>query len=98
MLDQTMPQNAGPPKESEITADESGKGDGSYEICIRVYSDGKLAVGVESGGAEEQGESNYKPAESIKDALTKALEIYKADGKGEAADDAFNAGFSGMGQ
>ncbi|MCY1166641.1 hypothetical protein D9M73_65870 [compost metagenome] len=79
---------------------EPPEDDGSYEICIRVSADGRLSVGVEKGSAEEQGEdeSAYRPAENIKDALTKALDIFKADGKSEAADDAFNAGFSGMSQ
>lgn len=81
-----------------MEAPEAPEDDGSYEICIRVSGDGSLSVGVEKGSAEEQGEdeSAYKPAENIKDALTKALEIFRADGKSEAADDAFNAGFSGM--
>lgn len=84
-----------------------------YEICIRVGGDGKLSVGVESGQAEaaeaapgmqpgaasmpEESGGQYQPAESIKEALTMALDIYRADGKlpGDGDQDSaeFDAGF-----
>ncbi len=60
-----------------------------YTICIAVAGDGSLSVGTE--GAPE----GYKPAANIKDALTIALGIYKADGQpmdDEADEEAFTAG------
>lgn len=75
-----------------------------YEICIRVDGQGKLAVGVESN-AQEAAEANgqmepsaeYTPVESIKEALTMALDIYRADGQmaGDGGQDSaeFEAGF-----
>lgn len=84
-----------------------------YEICIRVGGDGKLSVGVESGQAEateaapgmepgatpmpEEAGGQYMPVESIKEALTMALDIYRADGQmpgdGGMADAEFDAGY-----
>lgn len=78
------------------TAPVEGQEETGYTLCINVTPDGQLAFGVEREGMEP----TYKPAESIKEALTMALEAYKADG--QAADDAgadaeFNAGYADRG-
>lgn len=79
----------------------------SYEICIRVDDDGKISVGVEKGGEQgpmmgkggEQGaammggEADYKPVESIKDALMTVMDIYSNEGEMGAGEDEFNAGY-----
>lgn len=62
--------------------------DGSYTISIRVSPDGMFTVGRDGDEASEV------PADSIKGALTAALEIYRADGKA-TAEAQFDAGFSG---
>jgi len=101
----TMPQD-----ENEMMGApdaETGPGEPSlaYEICIRVMTDQSIAVGVESAeqeAAEEQssgmeGEPGAKPAANIKDALTQALEIFKAGGKmaDDGGDDAaFMSGYA----
>lgn len=73
-----------------------------YSIVIKVDADGGLSVGVETAAQEqaenpgsESGESTYRPAADVKDALTQALAIYKADGQA-TADAQFDAGFSGQ--
>ncbi len=88
------------PDPASAGATDSGAGDGSYEICIKVTADGQLSVGVESADAEAQeggadDDSGYAPAKNIKDALTKALEIFKNNGQMSTTDpDAdFQAGF-----
>lgn len=71
---------------------------GDYEICIRVGADGQLSVGVETGEAAPaapgaqgtmpaEAESGYSQVGSIKEALTTALEIYRANGKAPGAED-----------
>lgn len=85
-MTQTMPQA------------EEGAGAG-YTICIRVGADGSLSVGTERESAEEAAEeyANFTPAEDIKAALTKALEIYKSDGQADAAEADFAAGLASRG-
>ena len=72
---------------------------GGYTICIRVGADGSLSVGTERETAEEAAEeyANFTPAEDIKVALTKALEIYKSDGQADAAEADFAAGLASRG-
>jgi hypothetical protein len=62
-----------------------------YCIKIDVDAEGKLSVGVETYGqeaAEQPGADvdagAMSPASDIKDALTQALQIYKAGGKPDA--------------
>jgi hypothetical protein len=60
-----------------------------YCIQIHVSVDNKLSVGVESDAqeaAEQPGAeaAAMSPAQNIKDALTQALQIYKAGGKPDA--------------
>lgn len=100
----TMPPNIGgqsqmqPPAqvtEGADTAPAEGA-DTGYTLCINVTPDGQLAFGVERDGAEP----TYKPAESIKEALTMALEAYKADGQmGDdgMADQEFDSGYADRG-
>ena len=81
--------------------------DGGYTIEIDVTSDGQISVSVETDGqedAEQQGggedEGNAMPAKNIKDALTIALAIFKANGQMPAPDTSdsdFNEGFGGNG-
>lgn len=73
--------------------------DGGYTICVRVSADGSLSVGTERETAEEAAEeyANFTPAEDIKAALTKALEIYKSDGQADAAEADFAAGLASRG-
>lgn len=70
----------GAPMEEPMPEENSG-----YEICIKVSGDGKISVGVIPGAPEameEEAEGNtYTPVESIKDGLTLALDLYRADGK-----------------
>lgn len=80
---------------------QSGGGDGStagYTICIHVDAQGDLSVGVTPASADDgdadDDTSDYKPASTIKDALTDALEIYKANGQQSDADGDMDAGFA----
>lgn len=57
----------------EMGKDMGESAPGAYEICIAVDETGQMSVGVE--GAE------YQPAQSIKDALIIAAQIYQADGQ-----------------
>lgn len=71
-----------------------------YTIAIRVGADGKLSVGVERESAEDVAEeyAGFEQMPDIKAALTRLLEIYKADGEvPEAADAQFDAGFASRG-
>jgi hypothetical protein len=93
---------------SAQTPDDASDAQGAYEICIKVGADGSLSVGVEQEGQEaapgaegaEDDDSGFQPAQSIKDALTMALEIYKSNGGAPTnnADMAsqFKAGFGGQ--
>lgn len=97
----TDPAMMGADPETQETADTG------YTICIRVEADGTLRVGVEDESAEataEQGEdpgmeadeyASFQEAKDIKEALTMALQIYKADGQA-AAEAQFDNGFKGM--
>lgn len=62
--------------------------DGSYRIVIDVIPDGTFLVGKDG---DEEG---MRPADSIKQALTHALEIFRADGQA-SAEAQFDAGFAG---
>ena len=88
-----------------LGADPTAAQDAGYTICIKVAGDGSLSVGLENEAAEMAAapgsadgeaaeESGYRPAEDIKDALTQALSIYKADGQA-TAESQFDSGFSG---
>ena len=100
------PAMAGDEAEPMDSAQEES-GELAYEICIRVNKDGTMSVGVESAdqeAAEEQasgveGEPGSQTVDTIKKALTLALEIYKADGQmPQSGDDAqadFESGFTG---
>lgn len=83
------------------TAEEDSidKPTAGYTICVRVSADGSLSVGTERETAEEAAEeyANFTPAEDIKAALTKALEIYKSDGQADAAEADFAAGLASRG-
>jgi hypothetical protein len=82
-----------------------------YRICIDVGADNSLSVGVENEAAEmapgadpmaaEQAESaGMKPAANIKEALTQALAIFKANGKvsdEQSADAEFDSGYNDRG-
>lgn len=96
------------PMAQEGAAMEAAPEEAGYTICIRVGADGSLSVGVENEAAEAaepaapgapEGEADeyasFRPAKDIKDALTQALAIYKADGQA-TADAQFDAGFSGQ--
>lgn len=79
-----------------------------YTVCIRV-SGGQFSVGVENEAtksspmmnegmeAEASESAGFIPAESLKEALTIAMEIIRADGKmpGDGGQDSaeFDAGF-----
>lgn len=108
------PQAAAPASQPDPTQDPAAAQpdaaqDAGYEICIKVAGDGSLSVGVESpqaeaaevgamGGADD--DSSYKPAANIKEALTMALEIFKADGQVAPEDDGedqFAQGFKSRG-
>ena len=80
------------------TMDQPAEATG-YTICVRVSADGSLSVGTERETAEEAAEeyANFTPAEDIKAALTKALEIYKSDGQADAAEADFAAGLASRG-
>lgn len=86
------------------------EGDGSYTIEISCKSDGTFMVNVEDGATESAEESGAQDPEemgegadtdgegrackTIKEALTLALEIHRADGKMPGgADDDFQSGF-----
>lgn len=78
--------------------------DGSGKLSVGVESDQEEAAEGETPGdgselqEQQQGQSDddMVPCSSIKEALTTALEIYKADGQMPAeADDNFQQGFSG---
>jgi len=82
-----------PPAQATEGMDTAPAEEAGYTLCINVSPDGKLAFGVEREGMEP----TYKPAESIKDALTMALEAYKADGQAGddgMADQEFSAGYT----
>jgi len=95
-------------EQPEYADSEMGEGQddyaNSYEICIRVEADGSLSVGVEEdstpqteGLEGDEDKSGYKPAASIREALTMALEIYRSrEGKSEEteSDDSFNSAFA----
>lgn len=102
------PMNAGMPgtppagQEAPISDAQTTAG---YEICIRVDGEGKIAVGVESNdqeAAEANGQAEpsaeYTPVENIKEGLTLALEIYRADGQmpddGSQGNADFDSGFT----
>lgn len=71
-----------------------------YTLCLRISGDGKLSVGVEKESAEDVAEeyAGFEQVPDIKAALTRLLEIYKADGEvPEAADAQFDAGFASRG-
>lgn len=83
------------PNEAMEPAGPESQDDGSYTICIHVAADGALSVGLEQEAADPADEyAGMKPAEDIKDALTQALAIYKADGKA-TAEAQFDQGFTG---
>lgn len=105
----TLPQNIGgqsqmqpAPTSTEgmdsAPVQEEGGEPSGYTICIRVAADGSISTGVERETAEEAAEeyADFRPAANIKEALTDALELFRADGQraDTAADDAeFAAGF-----
>lgn len=101
----TMPPQApmaqAAPMENE-QAEMMEKPAAGYTICVRVAGDGSLSVGTEKESAEDAAEeygagSGFKPAQDIKEALTMALEIFKADGQAGADDAQFDAGFASRG-
>lgn len=66
--------------------------------CIEIYmnDDGSLEVGMEQKAEPMEGEEGgeqREPAADIKDALTKALELYKKSQETEPDEDAFSQGF-----
>jgi hypothetical protein len=82
-------------------APEAETDDGGYVIEIKVDGQGKISVCVENeaGGApegvdggmappenEDAEMSQYQPAANIKEALTMALDIFKANGKAAPGD------------
>lgn len=73
------------PGVTDTTAEESAEP--GYTICIRVEG-GQLSVGIERESAEEAAKeyADFMPADTIKQALTYALEAYKADGQMPSAD------------
>lgn len=88
--------------------DEMAEQPDSYTICILVEG-GQLSVGVERGapaapmapgpaGMEpEAAGPEYTPVSSIKEALTRCLDIYRNDGgmgDDAVADAEFDSGFS----
>lgn len=72
---------------------------GAYCIEIRVAADGSLSVGVEpETGEYAEGADKGVPVDGIKAALTKALEIWKANGQmPETAEQDFESGFASRG-
>lgn len=105
---QMPPNQAAAPMmgEASAVAPMADEPDAGYTICIRVEADKSIRVGIEQEPAgqtpqETEGEyANLKPAANIKDALTMALEIYKADGEQmepDAGDEAFDQGFANRG-
>ena len=110
--DPTM--TAVPAAGADTSAEGAEPAESGYKICIAVDGAGKISVGVEneggaagepadgsdSGSEDEDAEMGaMQPASSIKEALTMALEIYKADGQvpSSSADDDFASGFAGRG-
>lgn len=101
-MDMTAQPQQETPDPAMAQADDDA---GSYTIEIEVSADGSMTVSVETAaqeGAEQPGadesadEAQSRPASSIKEALTIALEIFKADGKmpqAGADEQAFNAGY-----
>lgn len=105
-LDPTQTDMAADPNAAPAEAESAG-----YEIIIKVAADGTLSVGVEqesaaeeaqevqggmTAGGEVENESAFKPVASIKEALTYALDIFRADGdtSGLGQEDAdFNSGY-----
>lgn len=87
------------------------KDDGSYCIEIRVGSDKQITVSVDRGAGgpdagadmdddaaeyDESDQADGVPCKSVKEALTLALEIYRANGEmPQAADEDFQQGFKG---
>ena len=104
----TADSSASPDTGATSSTDDTGGA--SYTIEISVTPDG-ISVGVESADQEnaEQGAAGAAggaggeaatPVKSIKEALTLALEIYRADGEmpetsGTSPEDAMDAGYSG---
>lgn len=111
MDDSTDAAGAGAPDTDESQDDGSYVieirvgGDKSISVCVESGAD---EAGEESGGGEGAGEASeddaggdsgmgdYVPCKSIKEALTLALEIFRADGQmPNKADDDFQQGFQG---
>jgi hypothetical protein len=96
MADPAADPSMGAPDADAGAESTENAGPQGYCIEIHVSADGKISVGVESEAeesSEEQGEGgeggepsddNLSPAKDIKDALTQALAIYKADGAADA--------------
>jgi hypothetical protein len=92
------------PEYADSEMGEGTEGYSGFEICIRCDADGSLSVGVEEdstpqteGLEGDEDKSGYKPAASIREALTMALDIYRSrEGKSAEAesDDSFDSAFT----
>lgn len=64
-----------------------------FTVCIRVEGD-KFKVGIE-GPEETQEYADFEEFSTVKEALTKALELIKGGGSQEAAEEeSFNEGYT----
>ena len=85
MLDQ-QPMTASPPSPMAPAEDPSAQ-DG-YTVCIECKPDGTFMVGLDSDddqpadpGAAPDPDTGMQPARDVKEALTLALQIIKANGQ-----------------
>ncbi len=105
-LSRQMPTGIQAPASNDISGgiDEASDGSRGYRIYLDVPTSGDIRVGTtwlpdpEMANTEGDPDPDAQPVASIKEALTLALDLYRAKGDAgamESSDEAFTAGFSG---